>query len=64
MKKTSSGVRGKIVRHIITYLICLLLAVLTWLLVMYTESEENKPQGEGTQAVCVTDGSRVTPWSV
>ena len=45
MKNTFS--RRGIVRYIVTYFMCLLLAVLTWLLVTYSEISD-QPNTEGT----------------
>ena len=41
MKKNNQSTHNKIVRLIVTYFVCLLLAVLTWTLVMYAEHEAN-----------------------
>ena len=53
MKKTKMS--GKIVRHLVTYLVCLVLAVFTWVLVMYTEHEEQANTESNLQAVLLTE---------
>lgn len=51
MKKNARGTHKKIVRHIVTYFVCLLLAVLTWTLVMYAEHEENSGEAESVSVL-------------
>ena len=47
MKKGIRGARTNIARYIITYAVCLVLAILTWALVMYAEhTDEEKPASE------------------
>ncbi len=50
MKKAQGSARTKIVRHILTYFICLFLAVLTWTLVMYAEHEASDKKNAGADA--------------
>ena len=51
MKKAQGTTRAKIARHILTYFICLLLAVLTWTLVMYAEYEDKFLPGQNYSVV-------------
>ena len=61
MKKAQGTTRAKIARHILTYFICLLLAVLTWTLVMYAEYEakngKSTPTGAYEETVAVLSES-------
>ncbi len=62
MKKSNRGTHKKIVRHIVTYFVCLLLAVLTWTLVMYAEHEEKGGKSENVSVClphCEASGSAV-----
>ena len=54
MKKSNRGTQRKFVRYAITYLVCLLLAVLTWSLVMYAEHEA-QAKGAGSDAAAFGD---------
>ena len=45
MKKKPSEMTKKTIRYILVYLICLILAFSTWLLVMYSERSEELKEG-------------------
>ena len=49
MKKAQRSARSNIAHHILTYFICLLLAVLTWTLVMYAEHEAKNDKSTGAR---------------
>jgi hypothetical protein len=58
MKKKYLSSYAKTVRYIITYLACLLLAVLIWLAVMYDRKLDSLPTDastDGTESAWVTD---------
>ena len=64
MKKMTIRTRNKIIRYAIAYLICLALAVLTWVLVKYAETDGKRDDGvngtactEETAALCGTEYS-------
>lgn len=54
MKKNARRTHKKVVRHIVTYFVCLLLAVLTWTLVMYAEHEEKSGEAESASVYVLT----------
>ena len=58
MKKKPSEMTKKTIRCILVYLVCLILAFSTWLLVMYSEkSEELKEKGKVGDAISTEQAS-------
>ena len=53
-KKRSSEVTKKTIRYILVYLVCLILAFLTWLLVMFSRASDNaeKKITVSSESVC------------
>ena len=52
-RRNRGGQGGKTIHYIIVYCICLLLAIMTWLFVMYDKQDE--PKEETSESACLTE---------